>query len=201
MNTLPPKSYDAWLAMDDAEQEHIKNNIWNAYSRDRIDIPFMALSRLMASSDRTIIDGAIGTYHCGEYLLHVYVPQDEIDDCPKPLKQRFEGFRVYWMYYSEERPFLDKLNVRGLELDVLGSSVTVNARWVDLRVYVDAFDANGKPLLVTHPSVHDGCIGFSFALPDFHPHTVGPHVLLCYEDGTWRHEYTVSKSVAHPKSV
>ncbi|MCC9656414.1 hypothetical protein LOC70_11430 [Rhodopirellula sp. JC737] len=81
--------------MNDEEQERIKADLWDAYSRDRIDVPFTALARLLASTDQTVIDGAVGTWRGGEYLLHVYVPLDEIGDCPKPLEQRFEGFRVY----------------------------------------------------------------------------------------------------------
>ncbi|MCC9641152.1 hypothetical protein LOC71_02625, partial [Rhodopirellula sp. JC740] len=197
MNALPPESYDAWLAMTDEEQERIKDDLWDAYSRDRIDVPFTALARLLASTDRTVIDGAVGTWHCGEYLLHVHVPPDEIADCPKPLEQRFEGFRVYWMCYAKlENHYADIIDVHDLPLNIQGQRVTINAKLVDLRVYVDAFDSSGQPLLVTHPRIYDG--GFSFNLPDFHPDTDDTHILLPGEDGRWNHQYTVRRSLPRP---
>ncbi|MEM6473524.1 MAG: hypothetical protein AAF802_28450 [Planctomycetota bacterium] len=192
MNRYPPESYDEWLALSEAEQEHIKDNVWNAYNRDRIDIPFTALARLISTSEKPIIDGAIGTYHGGEYLLHVYVPQESLVSCPKPLEQRFEGFRVYWMCYSHpEEHFSQDIDITNVQLDILGEIVYVNATLVDLRMYVDAFDSAGRPLLVTYPRIHDG--GFSFDLPDFHPLTDDSHVLLPDGSGGWTHQFTVRR--------
>ena len=198
MSALPPESYDAWLTMTDEEQERIKDDLWDAYSRDRIDVPFTALARLIASTERTAIDGAVGTWHGGEYLLHVYVPPEEIAACPKPLEQRFEGFRVYWMCYLErDDSFAETIDVRDMQLSIQGRTVTINAKLVGLRVYVDAFNSLGQPLLVTYPRIYDG--GFSFDLPDFHPDTDDTHILLPSADGTWKHQYTVRKSIRHPE--
>ncbi|SMP79153.1 hypothetical protein SAMN06265222_12925 [Neorhodopirellula lusitana] len=190
MNRLPPESYDAWLVLSEPEQEHIKDNLWDAYNRDRIDIPFTALARLISTSDRTIIDGAIGTYHGGEYLLHVYVPEDSLASCPKPLEQRFEGFRVYWMCYSHpEDHYSHDIDVSNLKLDILDNTISVNAKRVDLRMYVDAFDSNGRPLIVTHPRLYDG--GFSFDLPGFNRFADDTHILLPDGSGGWIHQFTV----------
>ncbi|MCD0459085.1 hypothetical protein [Roseiconus lacunae] len=193
MTRLPLNSYDAWLALSEPEQEHIKNNIWNAYNRDRIDIPFTALARLISNSERTIIDGAIGTYHGGEYLLHVYVSEDSLACCPKPLEQRFEGFRVYWMCYSHpEDNYTHDIDVSNLELDILGNTISVNAKRVDLRMYVDAFDSGGQALIVTHPRLYDG--GFSFDLPGFSRCADDTHILLPDGSGGWVHQFTVRQS-------
>ncbi len=200
MKRLPPESYDAWLALSEPEQERIKDDVWNAYNRDRIDIPFTALSRLIATSERRIIDGAIGTYHCGEYLLHVYVPQEDLASCPKPLEQRFEGFRVYWMSYSDPDDYYrEDIDVSNLKLVVLDKPIVVNAKLVELRMYVDVFGPNGQPLLVTYPRIYDG--GFSFDLPGFHHQVEDTHVVLPDGEGGWMHQYTVRQSVGGNKPV
>lgn len=101
-------------------------------------------------------------------------------------------------YPERDDCFADTIEVRDMKLNIQGQCVTINARLVDLRVYVDAFDSAGQPLLVTYPRLYDG--GFSFDLPDFHPDTDDTHVLLPSADGTWKHKYTVVKSLRHPES-
>ncbi|HBE70185.1 MAG TPA: hypothetical protein DDW52_18710 [Planctomycetaceae bacterium] len=89
--------YDDWINLSNEEQDRIKLHVWDAYKRENIAIPFMALACFIAQSERSILDGAIGTYHGGEYVLHLYVSAAELKYCPQPLTERFEGFRIYWM--------------------------------------------------------------------------------------------------------
>lgn len=194
MRTLPPASYDEWLSLPEAEQERIKEHVWNAYDRDRIDVPYMALARLIASTERTVLEGSIGTYHGGEYLLHVYVPESEISECPSPLKQRFEGFRVYWMCspaVTEGECW--EFEIKNVALNVIGMRLTLNARRHKYRTTVDVFNASGEPLVVSRVTSHDK--GFAFNLVDLHPDVDDTHIMIPTASNGWRHEYTVRRDV------
>ncbi len=194
MHSLPPATYDEWLSLPEAEQERIKNHVWNAYERDRIDVAYMALARLIASTERTVLEGAIGTYHGGEYLLHVYVPESEISQCPPALQQRFEGFRVYWMSY----PAVNdgecwEFELESVALEVFGMRLTLNARRHNYRTTVDVFNATGEALVVSRVTSYDK--GFAFNLVDLHPDVDDTHTMTPIASNGWRHEYTVRRNV------
>ncbi|MDP4623573.1 MAG: hypothetical protein NWT08_00405 [Akkermansiaceae bacterium] len=96
-------SYEEWLELSEVEQEDLKLS-WNTYERENIGIPYTAAGRLAISSKHQVLDVTVGTYHCGEYLIHATVPSSEHPSCPSPLSQRFEGFRVMWLPYEEPPP-------------------------------------------------------------------------------------------------
>lgn len=192
MKSLPPTSYDEWLSLPEAEQERIKRYVWDAYERERIDIPYMALARFIATTDRTVLRGEIGTYHCGEYLLHVYVPKSEISLCDQSI--RFEGFRVFWF----EVPNVDEgecwdFDLETVPLDVLGIELTLNARRRDHQPVVDVFDSRGVPLVVSEVSNYEK--GFRFDLCGLHPDVDATHMLVPTAAGGWRHEYAVRRQL------
>jgi len=92
----PVKTYEDWLALSDEERKEIHFREWNVYRRDGIAIAFMAATRFALQSKRKILDIQIGTYHGGEYLLHLTVSEEDHKDCPPMLTENFEGFRVVW---------------------------------------------------------------------------------------------------------
>jgi hypothetical protein len=91
-----PQTYDEWLALTEEERDHIKSNAWDAYARTGVVFAFTAAARLAMQSPFEVLDIQIGTYHGGEYLLHLTVSADDFQQCPPMLEQRFEGFRVVW---------------------------------------------------------------------------------------------------------
>jgi hypothetical protein len=89
-------SYEDWLAMTDKERLDTKMS-WDAYERESIGVAYTAAGRLAITSERKILDLAIGTYHGGEYLIHATVSQEDFKDCPPMLTEEFEGFRIVWL--------------------------------------------------------------------------------------------------------
>lgn len=89
-------SYDEWLKLTDEEQNALHLETWDTYKREGYPIALHAASRLALQSNKTILSAWIGTYHGGEYLLEFAVPSAELDSCPAPLSERFEGFRTMW---------------------------------------------------------------------------------------------------------
>jgi hypothetical protein len=85
--TVPPKTYDEWLALSDEERDDVKFRQWNAYERDGIAIAFAAAARLALQSPHKILDIQIGTYHCGEYLLQLTVSQDDFSELPADARR------------------------------------------------------------------------------------------------------------------
>jgi hypothetical protein len=96
-----PETYDDWLALTDEQRKEVHFKEWNVYRRDGITIAFMAAARLALQCKRTILDIEIGTYHGGEYLLHLTVPYEEHQGCPPMLAESFEGFRVVWLPFRD----------------------------------------------------------------------------------------------------
>jgi len=93
-------TYDQWLALSDDERHRVHFEQWDVYSRDGYVIAMTAAVRLAASCGLKVSHLEIGTYHGGEYLLHLYVSDDDCSRMPPMLEQRFEGFRVIWFPVS-----------------------------------------------------------------------------------------------------
>ncbi|HEY7087293.1 MAG TPA: hypothetical protein VH518_04340 [Tepidisphaeraceae bacterium] len=91
-----PKTYEDWLALSDAQKQAIKFQ-WNAYAREGIGFPLTAAGRLAISSSVPVLDGQVGTYHGGEYVLNMFVAESVVGSLPGMLEQTFEGFRVVWL--------------------------------------------------------------------------------------------------------
>lgn len=91
--------YKDWLALSAQERFDAKMS-WNAYERESIGIPYTAAGRLAISSERKVLDVAVGTYHGGEYLIHATVSDEDFRNCPRMLSEEFEGFRIVWFPVS-----------------------------------------------------------------------------------------------------
>jgi hypothetical protein len=91
-----PKTYEDWLALSDQQRKEVHLKEWNVYRRDGITIAFMAAVRLAQTCKKRVLDIQIGTYHGGEYLLHITVSKEDYRDCPPMLTESFEGFRIVW---------------------------------------------------------------------------------------------------------
>jgi len=93
--TVKPQTYDEWLALDDTQKQAVLF-AWNVYEREGIGFPYTAAGRLALASKVPVLDVEVGTYHGGEYVLHLYVEDAAVPSLPKMLEQTFEGFRVIW---------------------------------------------------------------------------------------------------------
>ena len=98
----PPKTYDDWLALTPEKQHHVHFSVWDVCGRDGLAIAHMAATRLAMSTPRKVLQIAVGTYHGGEYLLHLTVSDEDYATCPAMLEQTFEGFRVVWLPLSKD---------------------------------------------------------------------------------------------------
>jgi len=94
-------TYTEWLAFSEEERDHTHFNIWNVYEHQGYSIALMAAARLADTCGHQVYDVQIGTYHGGEYLLHITVADKECSTLPRMLEQHFEGFRVAWMPLSQ----------------------------------------------------------------------------------------------------
>jgi len=101
-------SYNDWLKMTPEEQNHIHFDEWNVYERDGYPIALMAAARFTEQSPKKIYDCSIGTYHGGEYVLHMYVSDEDFPSCPKKFEQSFEGFRILWQPIGPLRSDLEQ---------------------------------------------------------------------------------------------
>jgi hypothetical protein len=92
-----PKTYEDWLALSEQQRKEVHFKEWNVYQRDGIAIAFMAATRLALQCNKRVLEIQIGTYHMGEYLLHLTVSEQDYRGCPPMLTDSFEGFRVVWL--------------------------------------------------------------------------------------------------------
>ncbi len=90
-------TYENWLSMSEDQRHEVHSQQWNVYERDGYVIAMIAATRLADSCGLKVSHIEIGTFHGGEYLLNIYVPDDDCTSLPPMLEQRFEGFRVAWM--------------------------------------------------------------------------------------------------------
>ena len=88
------------LELSDEQREAVATS-WNAYEREGIGFAYAAAGRLAIASDTPVLDVRIGTYHCGEYLVHAYVDDAAVPKLLKMLEPTFEGFRVAWYPVSQ----------------------------------------------------------------------------------------------------
>ncbi|WP_322279483.1 hypothetical protein [Prosthecobacter sp.] len=102
-DTTAPTSYDEWLNLSDDERDRVHREVWNVYDRDGIGIATIAAGRLALVCTTKVLDMRIGTYHGGEFVLHMCVSDNDLPKMPEMLSQRFEGFRVIWMPTSNWR--------------------------------------------------------------------------------------------------
>jgi hypothetical protein len=93
-------TYDQWLALNESERDAVHHQQWNVYEREGYVISMTAAVRLAEACGLKVSHIEIGTYHGGEYLLHLCVSDDDCRALPKMLEQRFEGFRVVWLPIS-----------------------------------------------------------------------------------------------------
>src|SRR5436190_3255347 len=93
-------TYDQWLALSEDERDAVHFQQWNVYERDGYLVAMTAAVRLAESCGLKVSRIAIGTYHGGEYLLQLFVSDEDCRQLPPMLEQRFEGFRVAWFPLS-----------------------------------------------------------------------------------------------------
>ena len=97
-----PQTYEEWLALSEEDRLAVKRS-GNAYDREHIGFAYTAAGRFAIAANSKVHDVSIGTYHGGEYLLHMYVEDSEVASLPRMLELSFEGFRVVWLPVSQTR--------------------------------------------------------------------------------------------------
>ena len=132
-----PTNYEEWLALSTEDQHRVHSEIWDTYARNGISFAYTAASRLAMASPRRVLNIEIGTYHGGEYLLHMIVSPEDFEGCPPMLQDTFEGFRVVWIPSSHPQPFE-------------GTDATLEGSWVSEDGHYEFdFEANAAGLSVT----------------------------------------------------
>ena len=159
-----PQTYDEWLALTDEERDHIKFNAWDAYERTGVAFAFMAAARMAMQSPFEVLDIQIGTYHGGEYLLHLTVSANDFQKCPPMLEQRFEGFRVVW--FPQHTYAIDPVigaHIEGKWVpDESSDDYEFEFRFTAANVNVSGFcRATNERLLISDPTVNRGYVLFS----------------------------------------
>lgn len=139
-------TYDQWLALSEDERHTVHFQQWDVYSRDGYVIAMTAAVRLAESCDLKVSHMEIGTYHGGEYLLHLYVSDDDCSRMPPMLEQRFEGFRVIWLPVSR----------MGLSPSEVGTITGVWRHEDDDTDVEFSFDAVPNPPKVSGRCISDG---------------------------------------------
>lgn len=139
-------TYDQWLVMTEDQRDAVHFKQWNVYSRDGYVIAMIAATRLSVACGLAVTHMEIGTYHGGEYLLHLYVPDDACAQLPAFLEQRFEGFRVGWFPASR----------LGLSPSEHGSISGVWRHEDDDTNVEFTFDASSRPPAVSARCISDG---------------------------------------------
>jgi hypothetical protein len=132
-----PKTYDDWLALTAEDQHRVHIEAWDTNARDGIAFAYTAAARLAFASPRKVLNVEIGSYHGGEYLLHMIVSPEDFRDCPPMLQDTFEGFRVVWIPSSNPQPFGD-------------TDATLEGSWVSEDGHYEFdFEANDAGLSVS----------------------------------------------------
>ena len=162
-----PKTYDDWLGLSAEERKAVHFETWNVYARDGVAIAYMAAARLALTCDQKILNIEIGTYHGGEYLLHMIVSAEDFRGCPPMLEDEFEGFRVVWMPAVE----FEQLDKSGATLE--GSWVSDDGYYeFDFRRIDSGLTVSGRvggtdsELRVEHPTLNGQFVLFSAYDPE-----------------------------------
>jgi hypothetical protein len=157
-----PKTYEEWLALSDEERRHVHLNKWNVYAREGLAIAFMAATRLALQSSRKILDIQIGTYHCGEYLLHMTVSEEEFRDCPPMLAESFEGFRVVWCPLRVFQPPAEVEGTLEGKWRAEQGDYEFEIRWTAGGVDISGrLRSTGQELQIARPTVNQQYVFFS----------------------------------------
>ena len=89
-------TYDEWLKLDtDARCAELRT--WNPYQGENIHVPEEAARRAAARSALAVKRTSVGIYHCGEYILQLFVPESDLQNAPPFLETEFGGFRVAYL--------------------------------------------------------------------------------------------------------
>jgi hypothetical protein len=139
-------TYTQWLALSEDERDRVHFNDWNVYQRQGYPIALMAAARLADTCGLEVYDIQIGTYHGGEYLLHMTVKDAECSSLPPLLEQRFEGFRVAWFPLSQMHVTTD-------------AQAPLDGTWREINDDTDAeftFDTSTTPPTVLGKCISDG---------------------------------------------
>ncbi len=138
--------YDQWLALREDERDAVHFQQWNVYERDGYLVAMTAAVRLAETCGLKVSHIEIGTYHGGEYLLHLFVPDEDCRRLPPMLEQRFEGFRVAWFPLSR----------MGLNPSEFGSISGVWRHQDDDTNVEFTFDGSTQPPRVAGRCISDG---------------------------------------------
>jgi hypothetical protein len=194
-----PQTYDEWLALTDEERDDIKFSAWNAYARTGVVFAFTAAARLAMQSPFQVLDIQIGTYHCGEYLLHLTVSPDDFQKCPPMLEQRFEGFRVVW--FPQQTYVIDPVIGAHIEgkwvADEPNEDYEFEFRFTAADVNVSGFcRKTNERLLISRPAVNGAYVLFAAYHPALKRHTSHSFRLVaadrCEDDVTRSEHYARS---------
>ena len=101
----PIGTYEDWIALTAQERDHIQREVWNVYERNGFGIAVIAAGRLALMHSLQVIDVRIGSYHGGEYVLHMCVRDEHHTETQNTKNECFEGFRTAWFAMAgwEER--------------------------------------------------------------------------------------------------
>jgi hypothetical protein len=200
--TSAPQTYDEWLALTEEERDHVKHHQWDAYARRGVAFPFMAATRLAMQSPWAVLDIQIGTYHCGEYLLHMTVSAEDFPKCPPALEKRFEGFRVRWL--PEKSYAIDPVigaHIQGTWIaDESSDHYEFAFRFNAANVAVSGrCRASNVSLLISNPFVNREYVLFAAYHPILKKHTSHVFCLVAAdrcEDSVTKSEYYVRSEVS-----
>ncbi|WP_038158559.1 hypothetical protein [Verrucomicrobium sp. BvORR106] len=161
-------TYDEWLALSESERDVVHHQQWNVYDREGYVIAMTAAVRLAEACGLKVSHLEVGTFHGGEYVLHLAVPDDDCRALPKHLEQRFEGFRVAWLPISR---FMMNSTEAG---DITGiwrhEDDDVDVEFVfDVSTAPPAVSGHclseGEPLLISNVAGNDTVLLFSSTVP------------------------------------
>lgn len=197
MSKLHPRvmTYDQWLALNESERDALHHQQWSVYDREGYVIAMTAAVRLADACGLKVSHLEIGTYHGGEYLLHLYVPDDDCRALPKMLEQRFEGFRVVWLPISRFKMSSSEAgDITGIwrhedddadvefAFDVSSQPPTVSGHCL----------ADGEPLVISNVVGNDTVLMFSSTVPS--TGHFARHMFRLADAGTCAQEITLTET-------
>jgi hypothetical protein len=189
-------TYEDWLKMSPEEQEHLHFKVWDVYQRDGYPIAVMAAARFAMQSGMKILHTDIGTWHGGEYILHMYVTDEELPKLPKPLEQVFEGFRIYWMSFGSNDATLDrKGSLNGIWKRTGGPQIleiNVETRYRPIGVTIKT-KSDTAPVSVSRVDLRENTLHFEVSDPQ--TGLSEQHQLRCLESDQCEHTVSTSETL------